>query len=158
MRLSRSAERSKRIFTRGAVAGNAVCRCDPSCEKAILENPRLRSNESPSGAFKRQSGLRKQMEGLCPDKLRRFSRIANIKIYFPLKMARAQRRPFKSFTAEISIKTTPGFSTFRRKDVENPGALFLQNHQLLALVSFTILAAGSLPMAELLRVLAIWAP
>ena len=47
-----------------------------SREKAILENPRLRSNESPSGAFKRQSGLRKQMEGLCPDKLRRFSRIA----------------------------------------------------------------------------------
>ena len=29
----------------------------------------LRSNESPSGAFKRQSGLRKQMEGRCPDKL-----------------------------------------------------------------------------------------
>ena len=157
MRLSRSAERSKRIFTRGAVAGNAVCRCDPSCEKAILENPRLRSNESPSGAFKRQSGLRKQMEGLCPDKLRRFSRIANIKIYFPLKMARAQRRPFKSFTAEISIKTTPGFSTFRRKCVENPGVLFLR-YQLLALVLFTILAAGSLPMAELLRVLASWAP
>ena len=34
-----------------------------------LERPRLRSNESPSGAFKRQSGLRKQMEGRCPDKL-----------------------------------------------------------------------------------------
>ena len=33
-----------------------------------LEQPRLRSNESPSGAFKRQSGLRKQMEGHCPDK------------------------------------------------------------------------------------------
>ena len=29
----------------------------------------MRSNESPSGAFKRQSSLRKQMEGLCPDKL-----------------------------------------------------------------------------------------
>ena len=29
----------------------------------------MRSNESPSGAFKRQSGLRKQMEGRCPDKL-----------------------------------------------------------------------------------------
>ena len=28
-----------------------------------------RRNQSPSGAFKRQSGLRKQMEGLCPDKL-----------------------------------------------------------------------------------------
>ena len=58
----------------------------------------------------------------------------------------------------ISIKTTPGFSTFRRKDVENPGVLLLQAYQLLALVSFTILAAGSLLMAELLRVLAIWAP
>ena len=28
------------------------------------------SNESPSGAFKRQNGLRQQMEGLCPDKFR----------------------------------------------------------------------------------------
>ena len=27
-----------------------------------------RSNESPSGAFKRQRGLRQQMEGRCPDK------------------------------------------------------------------------------------------
>ena len=27
-----------------------------------------RSNESPSGAFKRQRGLRQQMEELCPDK------------------------------------------------------------------------------------------
>ena len=27
-----------------------------------------RSNESPSGAFKRQRGLRQQMEGFCPDK------------------------------------------------------------------------------------------
>jgi hypothetical protein len=34
-----------------------------------LERPHLHSNESPSGAFKRQSGLRKQMEGRCPDKL-----------------------------------------------------------------------------------------
>ena len=91
-------------------------------------------------------------------KIRRFSRSANIKKYFPLKMARAQRRPFKSFAAGMSIKITPGFSTFRRKGVENPGVLFLQRHQLLALVLFTILAAGSLPMAELLRVLAIWAP
>ena len=31
----------------------------------------MRSNESPSGAFKWQSGLRKQMEGFYPDKLRR---------------------------------------------------------------------------------------
>jgi hypothetical protein len=53
-----------------------------SCEKTSLENPRLRSNESPSGAFKRQSGLRKQMEGLCPDKLRRFSRLVKLKIFF----------------------------------------------------------------------------
>ena len=31
--------------------------------------PRLRSAaESPSGAFKRQRGLRQQMEGRCPDK------------------------------------------------------------------------------------------
>ena len=30
---------------------------------------RLRSNESPSGAFKQRSGLRQQIEGRCPDKL-----------------------------------------------------------------------------------------
>ena len=39
--MARSAERSKRIFTKGAVAGNAVCRCNPSREKAILENPQI---------------------------------------------------------------------------------------------------------------------
>ena len=44
-----------------------------SREKGAQESPRLRSNKSPSEAFKRQSGLRKQMEGLCPDKLRRLS-------------------------------------------------------------------------------------
>ena len=53
----------------------------------------MRSNKSPSGAFKRQSGLRKQMEGLCPNKLRRFSRIANHK-KIPLKMPKATRREF----------------------------------------------------------------
>ena len=61
----------------------------PFCEKGILKSPRLRSNESPSGAFKRQSGLRKQMEGLCPDKLRRLFRTPKFKIYFPLNMRRA---------------------------------------------------------------------
>ena len=55
----------------------------PFCEKGVLKSPRLRSNESPSGAFKRQSGLRKQMEGLCPDKLRRLFRT-------PMNMRRAQ--------------------------------------------------------------------
>ena len=57
-------------------------RGDFSRENTSLENPRLLSNESPSGAFKRQSGLRKQMEGLCPDKLRGFSRLAKLKIFF----------------------------------------------------------------------------
>ncbi len=55
----------------------------PFCEKGVLKSPRLRSNESPSGAFKRQSGLRKQMEGLCPDKLRRLFRT-------PMNMRTAQ--------------------------------------------------------------------
>ena len=60
-------------------------------------------------------------------KIRRFSRIANIKIYFPLKMARAQRRPFKSFSDGISAKTVrPVFPPSSRKDVENPGVLFLR--------------------------------
>ena len=58
----------------------------PICEKGVLKSPRLRSNESPSGAFKRQSGLRKQMEGLCPDKLRRLFRTPKFTIYFPLNM------------------------------------------------------------------------
>ena len=57
--------------TERASAASAVASYDPTCEKGVQESPRLRSNESPSGAFKRQSGLRKQMEGPCPDKLRR---------------------------------------------------------------------------------------
>ena len=61
----------------------------PFCEKGVLKSPRLRSNESPSGAFKRQSGLRKQMEGLCPDKFRRLFRTPKFKIYFPLNMRKA---------------------------------------------------------------------
>ena len=36
---------------------NAVSRCDLSHEKVTPKSPRLRSNESPSGAFKRQNGL-----------------------------------------------------------------------------------------------------
>ena len=47
----------RRAFVESGAA-NAAFRYDPSREKAILENPRLCSNESPSGAFKRQSGLR----------------------------------------------------------------------------------------------------
>ena len=39
----------------GLLSGSAVCEAK-------------RSNESPSGAFKRQRGLRQQMEGFCPDK------------------------------------------------------------------------------------------
>jgi len=34
-----------------------------------------RSNESPSGAFKRQRGLRQQMEGRCPDKNHRLQSV-----------------------------------------------------------------------------------
>ena len=49
---------SLRGFGSRSGPANAAFRYDPSREKAILENPRLCSNESPSGAFKRQSGLR----------------------------------------------------------------------------------------------------
>ena len=44
-----------------------------------------RSNESPSGAFKRQRGLRQQMEGRCPDKrypnkiISKLARVADVK-------------------------------------------------------------------------------
>ena len=38
-----------------------------------------RSNESPSGAFKRQNGLRQQMEGPCPDKFAFAKRSAAMK-------------------------------------------------------------------------------
>ena len=64
-RLSRPAGRSKRIFTSGVAKGNSICSLKalfyhygPSREKVFQPIPRLRSNESPSGAFKRQSGLR----------------------------------------------------------------------------------------------------
>ena len=55
-RLSRSAERSKRIFTKGAVAGNAVCRCNPSREKAILENPQIFQNCKYKNIFSAEDG------------------------------------------------------------------------------------------------------
>ena len=54
---SQSRLAQRRAFSESGAA-NAAFRYDPSREKAILENPRLCSNESPSGAFKRQSGLR----------------------------------------------------------------------------------------------------
>ncbi len=61
-KLPLSGELANAVSLRGFVsrsgAANAAFRYDPSCEKAILENPRWGSNESPSGAFKRQSGLR----------------------------------------------------------------------------------------------------
>ena len=89
------------LFVKSPISEGAVermrdwgsCLYNPPREKAIRENPRMRSNKSPSGAFKRQNGLRKQMEGLCPNKLRRFSRIANHN-KIPLKMPKATRRAF----------------------------------------------------------------
>ena len=49
--------------------------CPDVCPPLPLRSKRIdrvceaqRSNESPSGAFKRQRGLRQQMEGRCPDK------------------------------------------------------------------------------------------
>ena len=38
-RLSRSAERSKRIFTEKAAEINDISRHDPSCEKKVQESP-----------------------------------------------------------------------------------------------------------------------
>ena len=61
-KLPLSGELANAVSLRGFVSrsgpANAAFRYDPSREKAILENPRLCSNESPTGAFKRQSGLR----------------------------------------------------------------------------------------------------
>jgi hypothetical protein len=54
--LARSEERSKRIFTKGAVAGNAVCRCNPSREKAILENPQIFQNCKYKNIFSAEDG------------------------------------------------------------------------------------------------------
>ena len=47
----------RRAFAESGAA-NAVFLYVPSHEKGFQESPRLRSNESPSGAFKRRSGLR----------------------------------------------------------------------------------------------------
>ena len=46
----------KRIFTRGAVAGNAVHHCDPSREKAILENPQIFQNCKYKNIFSAEDG------------------------------------------------------------------------------------------------------
>ena len=45
----------------------------PPREKELQKNPRVRSNESPRGAFKRQNGLAfSKMAGPRPDTFRRF--------------------------------------------------------------------------------------
>ena len=54
--LTSSAERSKRIFTRGAVVENAVYRCAPFCEKAILENPQIFQNCKYKNIFSAEDG------------------------------------------------------------------------------------------------------
>ena len=43
-------------FTKGAVAGNAVCRCNPSREKAILENPQIFQNCKYKNIFSAEDG------------------------------------------------------------------------------------------------------
>ena len=64
-----------------------------SRENAFGAALRLRSNESPGGAFKQASGLRQQMEGPCPDKRRGRDKHENKK-YNTLKDGRAQRSHF----------------------------------------------------------------
>ena len=55
-----------------------------------------RSNESPSGAFKRQRGLRQQMEGRCPDKrypnkiTSKLARVAEVKSRMDRKFSRIE--------------------------------------------------------------------
>ena len=64
------------IFFSDAIAQPASVRCSSRVwvfPTSILQSKvrvcaAERSNESPSGAFKRQNGLRQQMEGLRPDK------------------------------------------------------------------------------------------
>ena len=55
-----------------------------------------RSNESPSGAFKRQRGLRQQMEGRCPDKrypnkiTSKLTRVADVKSRWNTRFSRIE--------------------------------------------------------------------
>ena len=106
----------------------AGCLYDPSREKSVCRAPQSATN-------------------------------AKLKIIFPLIMrkANAERISNRFLPGYLQNKQRPGFPhpSYGRWKTR---ALVLQDHQLLALVAFTILAAGSLPMAELLRVLAIWAP
>ena len=68
---------------RRPTAATAVCRCDPSREKVTPKSPRLRSNESPSGAFKRQNGLAlARWRGFTPTSSAGFSELLIIKIIF----------------------------------------------------------------------------
>ena len=55
----------------------------PSREKVTPKSPRLRSNESPSGAFKRQNGLAlARWRGFAPTSSAGFSELLIIKIFF----------------------------------------------------------------------------
>ena len=78
--------------------GNAVCRCDPSREKAILENPQIFQNCKYKNKISAEDGQ---------------------------SAAEAIQIVYRGDACKIKA---PGFSTFRRKGVENPGVLFLQSH------------------------------
>ena len=62
--------------------------------KCVWSGPRLRSNESPSGAFKRRAVCVSRWRGLAPTSSAGRDK-REIKNNFPLNMPRAQRRAFQ---------------------------------------------------------------
>ena len=85
-----------------------------------------RSNESPSGAFKRQNGLRQQMEGLRPDKFRHDAQNADNarkNTAFPpvcKKCAKVCRAPEKGKSHEESYDSSWDFGALEGTRIPGP--------------------------------------
>ena len=81
------------------------------------------SNESPSGAFKRQNGLRQQMEGLCPDKFRSRCtecRQCKEKHGFPAGVQKVCRAPEKGKSHEESYDSSWDFGALEGTRIPGP--------------------------------------
>ena len=81
------------------------------------------SNESPSGAFKRQNGLRQQMEGLCPDKFRSRCtecRQCKEKHGFPAGVQKVCRAPENEKSHEESYDSSWDFGALEGTRIPGP--------------------------------------
>ena len=93
-----------------------------------------RSNESPSGAFKRQNGLRQQMEGLRPDKFADVYTSALL-AYSMTAFSHQKNSLGKLRSCQVKIKRTFIIKPFVSKKSLKLAVIFVQNEMHAAKVS-----------------------